>query len=79
MTTEELRLQNELADQLLSKLQAIKEAWEELPTIDDLNEYDKVLGSIASTSFDEFTAAWEGLPSLDDVQEYSKAVGEIES
>jgi len=48
MAEEDLSRQNELVDALLKKLEQVKTLWEELPTIDDIQEIGQAAGGLAS-------------------------------
>jgi len=70
MSSEELRVQNELADALLSKLERIKALWDELPSEEALNEIGSSAESLArSLQGAKATFADEEFPSEEALNE----------
>jgi hypothetical protein len=71
---EELKRQNELADALIHKLERIKTLWEELPTLDDLEELANTAKCVAGCLEKARETYMDGdFPTLDDLQEHTKA------
>jgi hypothetical protein len=59
-------------------LEQINTQFEDLPSVDDLQEYSDVAGQIAQ-SMASFERLWNGndLPSIDELREYADAASEI--
>jgi len=72
----ELERQNVLADKLLSTLEKIKVAWDNLPSEDEVNDLAKAAGNMAgclATAREQ----WDNLQSEAEVNDLAKVAGNV--
>ena len=78
MNTKELVCANDLADELIAKLEKIKSLWGEIPSVDDLTEIGKEAAAIAA-SLNEASETYgaDNFPGIDGLAEIGKEAANI--